>query len=530
MTNSAVDIAVASLARTTRNTGLDVVVADGHGRPDLLILDPSRGVIAVEVSPDSIPNDESLKLLNRKLAQVTSEMPELDELPIHRRVLCANIPDVEAKNFLPSSAASDLVWISQIPTAHVDGNILATAVAELGSAISFTMKGRTAVVDSEAEGRAAKRFQLDQDQSHAAIRKVDDVLSISGVAGSGKSLVLAARARWLASQHPDWRIQMLCYNKALVPYLRSLVADHNNVRVETFGRFAYQVGHRFTFEDSEQAELEFKRSLKKGIEITVDALLIDESQDFFDSWLKFAAECVFPGRGGIVIAGDENQALYRDSSVRRALVGHNVEEIELKVPYRSTRQILEVVSALEPDLGVDEFEDALPGVPVELVWAESIVEQARALTTDLVILNSQGRPWSDMCMLVTQKFMVGPVAGSLKRDGVPFEVVNSHTALGIDLSTDTVKVLTVHSSKGLEFGVVCLIGLEQLKDPGESGLDQEELEGRERSSRLCLVGPTRARDMLFISYTKNSVFLERLRSSDAPIRAWTWPDDYGMGS
>jgi superfamily I DNA/RNA helicase len=530
MTSSAADAVIAALVRTVRDSGLDVVLADGYGRPDLLILDPRCGVIAVDFSEDKTPDPEGLKLLNRKIAQVSTELPELDELPVHGRILCANAPNMNVKYFLPSSAATNLSWISDIPSASFDRGVLTMAVTELDSAVSFTMGRRTAVDDSGAQERATKRVSLDQDQSNAAIRKVDDVLLVTGPAGSGKSLVLVARARWLAAQHPDWRIQILCYNKALVSYLRSLVKAHENVEVETFGRFAYNLGHRFAFEDSQKADLDFKLANRKGIEISVDAMLIDESQDFFDGWLKFASECIFPGRGGIVVAGDDQQALYRESSAREALAGHKIDEVRLRIPYRSTREILEVVSALTPDLEVDGHGDALSGEPVELVWAESITEQARALTTDLRILNAQGRPWSDMCMLVTQKFMIGPVVGSMKREGVPCEVVNTHNSLLLDLSTDTVKVLTVHSSKGLEFGVVCLLGLEQLKDPSAKDVDLDEKAGRERSSRLCLVGPTRARDLLFISYTKNSVFLERLRSSKAPFRAWTWPDDYEMSS
>lgn len=229
-----------------------------------------------------------------------------------------------------------------------------------------------------------------------------------------------------------------------------------------------------------------------------------------------------------MLAGDAHQALYRDSSVQRALAGHTIEEVHLAVPYRSTRQILQVVAALDPDQEIEGNESAPEGEPVEVVWAETVAEQARALSTDLRILHGQGRPWSDMCMLVTQRFMIGPVAGALKQDDVPFDVIKPANALDLDLSHNSVKVLTVHSSKGLEFGVVCLVGLEQLKDPADKGLDVDERTGRERTSRLCLVGPTRARDLLFISYTKNSVFLERLRSSDAPFRAWTWPDDYAV--
>ncbi len=526
MSGALADEGIANLARSARESGLDIVVGDGFGRPDLIILDPARGVFAIDGTAEKKPSSEIIKALNRKIAQLTAEVPELDDFPIHALVLCTQLTSVSEKYLLPASASKGLTWLESFGRKKFDADALADAVGELGSSITFTMGGRGEVVDIGAEERTRRRFSLDETQSSAAIRRVEDVLLITGPAGSGKSLVLAARARWLSAKHPEWRIQILCYNKALVSYLRSLVEGHENVEVETFGRFSYNLGHRFAFEDSEQADLDLKRAMRKGIDITVDALLIDESQDFFDGWFRFAAECVFPGRGGIVIAGDNQQALYRESSVRKALKGHSIDEVTLPIPYRSTRQILDVVAALDPELEVLGYEEASEGSPVELVWAESIAEQARALTTDLRILNSQGRPWSDMCMLVTQKFMVGPVAGALKREEVPFSVVNTGNALSLDLAADNVKILTVHSAKGLEFGVVCLLGLEQLKDPDDKGLDVDEHVGRERTSRLCLVGPTRARDLLFISYTKNSIFLERLRSSEAPFRAWSWPEDY----
>lgn len=524
--STAEDSAIGALTASLLDRGLDVIVADGYGRPDVLILDPDRGVIAVDVTAGDDPDEGYLKALNRKIADARGEVPALDEFPIHPFVLCCANDSIDERFFLPAGASRELRWLEDISSSPIDSDALSQLAASFSSALSFSMTARGPVVDKHAEERSLRRVRLDHLQAETALRRVKDVLVISGPAGSGKSLVLAARARWLSARHSEWRIQILCYNKALVPYLRSLVQGYENIQVDTFGRFAYGLGHRFSFDDSARAEEEFRQASRRGIDMCVDALLIDESQDFFDGWLKFAAECVFPGRGGIVLAGDEQQALYREASVVRALSDHVIEEVQLPVPYRSTRQILDVVAALDPGFEVSGLDQALPGASVELVWAESVVEQARALVTDLLILNLEGRPWSDMCMLVTQRFMIGPVAGALKRADVPFQVVNTGNALALDLSVDSVKVMTVHGAKGLEFGVVCLVGLEQLKDPEEGDLKPEELASRERTSRLCLVGPTRARDLLFISYTKNSVFLERLRSSDADFRVWTWPDDY----
>ena len=50
-------------------------------------------------------------------------------------------------------------------------------------------------------------------------------------------------------------------------------------------------------------------------------------------------ETVCPGRGGIVLAGDERQALYRSAPLG-ALAGRRSLAWQLQRAYRSTRQIL----------------------------------------------------------------------------------------------------------------------------------------------------------------------------------------------
>jgi DNA helicase-2/ATP-dependent DNA helicase PcrA len=65
-------------------------------------------------------------------------------------------------------------------------------------------------------------------------------------------------------------------------------------------------------------------------------------------------------------------------------------------------------------------------------------------------------------------------------------------------SENKVSLMTLHSSKGLEFPVVFLVGLEQGLFPSHRSLDDPASLEEER--RLCYVGITRAQEQLFISY------------------------------
>lgn len=66
---------------------------------------------------------------------------------------------------------------------------------------------------------------------------------------------------------------------------------------------------------------------------------------------------------------------------------------------------------------------------------------------------------------------------------------------------DAVKMLTMHTSKGLEFPIVFLPGWEDGLFPSAKALDEGEMRVEEER-RLAYVGITRAREDLFISYTK----------------------------
>lgn len=77
-------------------------------------------------------------------------------------------------------------------------------------------------------------------------------------------------------------------------------------------------------------------------------------------------------------------------------------------------------------------------------------------------------------------------------------------------SDDKVTLMTVHSSKGLEFPVVFVVGMEEGLFPAERESSERELE---EERRLFYVAMTRAADRLFITWSKSRVMYGQWRNN-----------------
>jgi len=85
---------------------------------------------------------------------------------------------------------------------------------------------------------------------------------------------------------------------------------------------------------------------------------------------------------------------------------------------------------------------------------------------------------------------------------IPVEWINRDRDSQLyDPAALSVKLVTLHSSKGLEFPVVCIPGIGYL--PHQQGTPEEE-------ARLLYVGMTRAVDQLVMTCDRASAFVERL--------------------
>ena len=116
----------------------------------------------------------------------------------------------------------------------------------------------------------------------------------------------------------------------------------------------------------------------------------------------------------------------------------------------------------------------------------------------------------------------------------------------IDESDGTVKLMTLHSAKGLEFPVLFMPGMEDDIFPSRRSKENET--GIEEERRLCYVGVTRAKERLYLyaaeqralygqtQHNDPSIFLEEMGfiSEDTPMKRNSFGsagrDSYGWGS
>ncbi len=157
---------------------------------------------------------------------------------------------------------------------------------------------------------------------------------VTGVPGSGKTVILLARAVHLVREHPDWKIQILTYNKSLQTKIENklnMLAEDltfmdvriENIEVSTFHKFALHITNvgvpNKPTEDWWKKELP-DLALQK-VKPHCDAILIDEYQDFHDHWVKLCVKaCVehtylnhsnkeVVGKN-LFLAGDRLQSIY----------------------------------------------------------------------------------------------------------------------------------------------------------------------------------------------------------------------------
>ena len=146
---------------------------------------------------------------------------------------------------------------------------------------------------------------------------------------------------------------------------------------------------------------------------------------------------------------------------------------------------------------------------------ESIIDKILEKTGYLAMLKEQGDEGKDRLQNVYElKSMLTSDDGSAETREEKLKLFLENLALMTDMddkvsSTEKVKLMTYHQSKGLEFKVVFLPAMEEGIFPNANslGFDKEEAEER----RICYVGITRAREKLFItSSTSRIVFGQRM--------------------
>jgi ATP-dependent exoDNAse (exonuclease V) beta subunit len=118
--------------------------------------------------------------------------------------------------------------------------------------------------------------------------------------------------------------------------------------------------------------------------------------------------------------------------------------------------------------------------------------------------HGQGVAWGEMAVLYVNTYQGSQLAKKLKAAGVPHSWLGtSEYKRAYDSSADKVTVVTIQSSKGLEFSRVIMVGIGQMKD-------DEGQEQRQQGARLLYVGMTRAQQALLVTTSGENEYSRRL--------------------
>lgn len=333
---------------------------DGAYPFDALLLSPTKGLVTFhliegkEVDDYAAVLDENYnrlqaKLLNysaltdkRQLAVLISTLAFAPTINIDAYKLDEDHPLVGIDSV--ASVLEGIEW---------ERPELYAALASTIQAISMIRRGRKRREITKPNSRGARLksvedsiANLDSHQSAAVIETVDGVQRIRGLAGSGKTIVLALKVAYLHAQHPGWKIAVTFNTRSLKGQFERLinafVTEQTNEEpdwdqidiINAWGAPGDKqrdgIYHRFcavnglNYLDFKAAENEFgpKKSFEGACEKALtesknpkqvfDAILVDEAQDFSPSFLRLCYDFLkSPKR--LVYAYDELQSLTKNS-------------------------------------------------------------------------------------------------------------------------------------------------------------------------------------------------------------------------
>ena len=387
--------------------------------------------------------------------------------------------------------------------------------------------------DAEAELPSIMRvMDLQQEQLARSLGEGHRV--IHGVAGSGKTMLLGYRAEHLAKAQTaaSKPILILCYNEPLAKQLARVMGAKgiaDRVHAVHFHKWCRDqlVAYGQTLPAQHLPVGEKMAEMVQRVITGIDrrqipsgqyqAVLIDEGHDFAPEWLRLVVQMVDPATNSLLVLYDDAQSIYertqkKNFSFKSVGIQAQGRTTILKINYRNTRQILQTASLVAADLltAEDKDEDGVPllkpvscgrdGEAPLIIRLPALREEVAQVAELLATAHREGHAWADMAILCRHHSEMDLCAEFLRKRKLPHQLRRNSSSV-FDPAHDSIKVMTLHVSKGLEFPVVALVGAGRMPAEGED--EREE-------ARLFYVGATRATQRLVIGLSGNGAFAKRM--------------------
>lgn len=356
---------------------------------------------------------------------------------------------------------------------------------------------------------------------------------IHGVAGSGKTLILGFRCLYLAKiLHKP--ILVLCYNITLAARLRLLMEEKgiaDKVSVYHFHDWCGELLRQYHMERPLEQGEAYLEALVATVNHAIEqgciprgqygAIMIDEGHDFQATWLKLISSLTDPEKDYLLLLYDDAQSIYSknkqlDFTLASVGIQARGRTTILKLNYRNTEEVFSLASDfaanyLQPMQG---DEDQIPllkaksagrhGVEPELRRFASFEIEVKKITSWLQQWHEQRQiAWLEMCVLYRSKEQGELLYQAIKKADIPYQwLASSDYKKKFNPRHDSVKLMTMHSSKGLEFPLVIIAGLGFMSESKDLALE----------AKLLYVAMTRSTEKLLLTYHQETPFTELLEN------------------
>lgn len=162
--------------------------------------------------------------------------------------------------------------------------------------------------------RRQKTFSKSEEGKHQKIK---------GVAGSGKTIVLAKRAV-NAQKRTGKRVLILVYNTSIIPHIQKIITE---ILEGAFDNFNFCIQNYDGFISSQLNNNSMKFDIKNNndesffenlnIDFTkYESVFIDEIQDYSQEWINIIKNNFLSKNGEFVLFGDEKQGIYEGEDLK----------------------------------------------------------------------------------------------------------------------------------------------------------------------------------------------------------------------
>ncbi|MBP3219192.1 MAG: ATP-binding domain-containing protein [Prevotella sp.] len=285
-----------------------------------------------------------------------------------------------------------------------------------------------------------KDSELDDYQVKVINKKTDNSYIVKGCAGSGKSILALWKAKQIQEQNKGSYLYVV-YTKALKRYMSDGIKQVG-LRESNVANF----DACFNYGRNDNGELE-RGSWKKG---TYDYIIVDEAQDFSREDIELLRSKT---RKALLVYGDTAQQLYKFLKDKQTVSMEDIQWFtkfpveQLVFNHRLPKKVARVAQYLNSES--DELEERCTEEGTEKPKILSYPNKKAQFAAIASLIKNKGM--EDVGILFRRNEDVDEAYDYFTEAGIEVEAKSYRHKDELDFTSDNPKLMTYHSSKGLQF-------------------------------------------------------------------------------